>query len=137
MKSLKIAIFYSLFALIATVVNLLAQGLSLYLYNQAYDLVIAILFGTLVGLVCKYILDKHFIFNHIDNSLDESISTFGLYSITGVFTTLLFWAFEFGFDAYFETRQARIIGAIIGLSLGYVIKYRLDKHFVFTRKAEQ
>jgi hypothetical protein len=38
---------------------------------------------------------------------------------------------EFGFDYLFKTTEARYIGACIGLAIGYIIKYRLDKRFVF------
>ena len=37
---------------------------------------------------------------------------------------LLFWT-------YFKTHNMREIGAIIGLTIGYMIKYKLDKNFVF------
>ena len=48
-------------------------------------------------------------------------------------STLIFWAFELSFDWLFEARYMRYVGAIIGLSIGYGLKYILDKQFVFVR----
>jgi putative flippase GtrA len=61
----------------------------------------------------------------------EDSQKFILYSIMGVFTTLIFWGFEIGFDYIFDSEIAKYIGAIIGLSIGYITKYFLDKKFVF------
>jgi putative flippase GtrA len=49
----------------------------------------------------------------------------------GVVTTAVFWGFEFGFDHLFGTREMRYAGGVIGLAIGYVAKYQLDKRFVF------
>ncbi len=54
----------------------------------------------------------------------------------GIFTTIIFWGTEIGFNAIFENQNAKYIGAIIGLSIGYAIKYFLDKKFVFVHKEE-
>ena len=35
----------------------------------------------------------------------------------------------------FRTEAMRYVGAVIGLSIGYVAKYRLDKRFVFINGA--
>jgi hypothetical protein len=46
----------------------------------------------------------------------------------------MFWGMELGFEFWFQTRAARYLGAVIGLSIGYAVKYRLDKHFVFHQR---
>jgi putative flippase GtrA len=51
---------YSLFALIATIINLFTQFISLAIYSQNFSLYIAMFFGTLTGLIAKYILDKKY-----------------------------------------------------------------------------
>lgn len=122
---------YSLFALIATIINLFTQFISLAIYSQDFSLFIAMFFGTLTGLIAKYILDKKYIFYYVVKDKKEDSQKFILYSIMGVFTTLIFWGFEIGFDAIFENEVAKYIGAIIGLSIGYITKYFLDKKFVF------
>ena len=122
---------YSLFALIATIINLFTQFISLAIYSQDFSLYIAMFFGTLTGLIAKYILDKKYIFYYQVKDKKEDSQKFILYSIMGVFTTLIFWGFEIGFDYIFDSEIAKYIGAIIGLSIGYITKYFLDKKFVF------
>lgn len=122
---------YSFFALIATIINLFTQFISLAIYSQNFSLYIAMFFGTLTGLIAKYILDKKYIFYYVVKDKKEDSQKFILYSIMGVFTTLIFWGFEIGFDYIFDSEIAKYIGAIIGLSIGYVTKYFLDKKFVF------
>ncbi|PCH63031.1 MAG: polysaccharide biosynthesis protein GtrA [SAR86 cluster bacterium] len=122
---------YAIFALLATIINLLSQELSLQFLNGDHDIVIAMMVGTFTGLVAKYSLDKQYIFAYTSKTQFDNSKKFVLYSLTGVFTTVLFWGFEFGFDSLFDSKTARYIGAIIGLALGYAIKYRLDSHYVF------
>ena len=122
---------YSFFALIATIINLFTQFISLAIYSQNFSLYIAMFFGTLTGLIAKYILDKKYIFYYVVKDKKEDSQKFILYSIMGVFTTLIFWGFEIGFNYIFDSEIAKYIGAIIGLSIGYITKYFLDKKFVF------
>lgn len=122
---------YTVFAVIATALNILIQYFSLAIYSHFYSLYIAMFFGTLAGLVVKYILDKKYIFNYVQkNKIDDSRKFF-LYSLMGVVTTIIFWGFEFGFDYIFDSESAKYIGAVIGLTLGYIVKYFLDNKFVF------
>jgi len=50
---------------------------------------------------------------------------------------VIFWGFEIGFNYIFTNPQAKYVGAIVGLSIGYIIKYFLDKKFVFTEKKSE
>ena len=59
-----------------------------------------------------------------------------LYSCMGVFTTVIFWGTETGFNAVFESSNAKYIGAVIGLTIGYIMKYFLDRKFVFIHNEE-
>ena len=130
---------YILFALFATVVNLGSQFITFEVIEQAswfaflrdYSLLIGILVGTSTGLLAKYVLDKKYIFHYQPTSTNEDAKTFLMYSTVGLFTTVLFWLVEVAFDYYFESSYARYIGAVIGLAIGYTIKYFLDKSFVF------
>lgn len=126
-----IALWYALFALISTVVNIAFQYLSFSVYDGYLSLYVAMIAGTLAGLVLKYILDKKYIFFHTPKSKKDDGKKFFLYSLMGVFTTFIFWGFEIGFDYMFDSQNAKYIGALIGLGIGYVIKYFLDKKFVF------
>ncbi len=128
-----IALKYSLFALIATGFNLLFQYLSLLVYADMGSLYLAMFLGTFVGLVCKYSLDKKFIFYHTPKSKTHDLKKFIAYTVTGIFTTVIFWGTEIEFNIYFKDEDAKYIGAVIGLSIGYIMKYFLDKQFVFKR----
>ena len=131
MTALNTAMLYCIFATIATLINLLTQEASISFIKATYSFEIAMVAGTATGLVSKYIFDKRFIFRYESTTARGSLAKFSAYSLTGVFTTLLFWGFEFGFDSYFGTKFARYGGAVIGLATGYGIKYQLDKRFVF------
>ena len=129
-----ILIKYTLFAVIATIINLLSQMLTLAFYVGWGDLYLAIFMGTGTGLVTKYVLDKKYIFNFVHKNTAHNAKTFGLYTFTGIFTTIVFWGSEILFDAYFQHENAKYIGAIVGLSFGYVLKYFLDKKYVFSSR---
>lgn len=129
-----IAIKYSLFAVISTLLNLLFQYLSFLVYVGFGSLYVAMFIGTLAGLVSKYVLDKKYIFYHIPKDKKDDAQKFMLYTFMGVFTTVIFWGTEIGFDAFFDNENAKYAGAIIGLGIGYVIKYSLDKKYVFVER---
>lgn len=122
---------YALFALVATLVNILVQDMAGRAYTGPFELYLAMGAGTLAGLVVKYVLDKKYIFFHKTAGLGDDSRKFLLYSFMGVFTTLVFWGSEVGFDFVFGSKAMRYAGAGIGLGLGYWMKYRLDKRFVF------
>lgn len=126
-----IALRYILFAVLSTALNILFQYFSFMLYGGFLSLYIAMFMGTVAGLVLKYILDKKYIFFHTPKSKRDDGKKFFLYSLMGVFTTFIFWGFEIGFDALFVNENAKYVGAVIGLSIGYIVKYFLDKKFVF------
>ena len=127
----QLVIRYSAFAAIATLANLAMQRLSLSAYDGAGGVPFAILMGTAVGLALKYILDKRWIFADHRGGLAVHGRLFGLYAAMGIFTTIIFWGTEYAFWVIWESHQMRELGAIIGLAIGYVTKYHLDKRFVF------
>lgn len=131
-----LAIKYTIFAVISTLFNLLFQYLSFLVYSDFASLYVAMFFGTLAGLVAKYILDKKFIFYHTPKDKKDDAKKFALYSLMGVFTTIIFWGTEIAFDTLSRDPNAKYLGAVIGLSIGYVIKYFLDKKYVFIHKEE-
>jgi len=130
---------YTVFACIATIVNLLSQFITFEMISWAdfheelkkFSLPLAMLIGTGTGLVTKYFLDKKFIFYYKSNDAVDDIKTFTLYTVVGIFTTMIFWGMEFLFDYIINSASAKYIGAVIGLSIGYVCKYFLDKKYVF------
>ena len=121
---------YILFCIIAIVINLSTQRIIMELiFINNYFL--ALLIGTLFGLVIKFILDKKYIFAYSDSSIKNNSLKFSFYSFNGILTTLLFWGTESVFFFIYKTNFAREFGALIGLTIGYFIKYRLDKKYVF------
>ncbi|WP_256996365.1 GtrA family protein [Methylococcus capsulatus] len=149
--SLKIALRYSLFALIATAANIGSQDAAERLYRLFCDpgqlhcfgglgihsVTASVWVGTAVGLVVKYVLDKKYIFRFKVKGLGHDSRTFALYTLMGLVTTGVFWGFEFGFDYLFQTRTLRYAGGVIGLALGYWMKYHMDKRFVFRQGASE
>ncbi len=129
-----LALRYIGFAGLATLANLGVQRLVLAvpLLPAGQWLLVAMAAGTLVGLVIKYLLDKRFIFADRSRGLAAHGRRFSAYAGFGLFTTLLFWGFEAGFWWLGGTTAWREAGAVIGLAIGYAIKYRLDRRFVFT-----
>lgn len=122
---------YALFAVVATVVNLGAQRMALATVPDPFGFPAALLAGTGLGLIAKYLLDRRWIFASAAARPTEEARQFTLYGLTGVVTTLLFWATETGFWLAWRTDAMRELGAVIGLAMGYTIKYRLDAAYVF------
>ncbi len=122
---------YAAFAVVAVVVNLAVQRLVLLGGETGLWFTLALGAGTLAGLVVKYVLDKRWIFFDQTAGAVAQGKQFGLYTLMGVATTVIFWATETGFWLIWGTDFAREAGAVIGLTIGYVTKYQLDRRFVF------
>jgi hypothetical protein len=127
----KLAAKYAIFALVATATNIGAQDVVIRVYNGAFDIPASMIVGTAVGLFVKYILDKRYIFGFIARDAAHDTQTFALYTVMGIVTTLAFWGFEFSFYHIFGTKEMRYVGGGVGLAIGYLTKYHLDKRFVF------
>lgn len=132
MTARQIALRYAAFAALATLANLATQRVVLAVLDARAELVAAILAGTAAGLVVKYVLDKNWIFYDASAGLAAHGKRFSLYTAMGVVTTLIFWGFEAGFWLVWRTDLMREVGAVIGLTIGYLVKYELDRRFVFT-----
>ena len=128
---MKLIITYTILALFATAANIGAQDIVIRAYTGSYAVLISITTGTGIGLVVKYMLDKRYIFQFRARNAIHDGQTFTLYAAFGLATTIIFWGFEFGFDYLFASKEMRYMGAVIGLAIGYLAKYQLDKRFVF------
>jgi len=131
MTAAQLILRYGAFAVLATVANLAMQRVALFLVPGGTGYALAVLSGTAVGLLLKYALDKRWIFFDRSSGLAVHGRKFTLYTLMGVITTLIFWGMETGFWLAWKTDLMRETGAVLGLTLGYVIKYNLDKRFVF------
>lgn len=130
-RHVKIAVLYTLFAAFSTAINIGAQMCSMWLYTGLYAVPISILVGTASGLPLRYLLEKRYIFAFQSKSVVHDGQLFVLYAFMGVFTTAIFWGVEYSFLWLFGTDVMRYLGGIIGLSIGFYVKYQLDKKFVF------
>lgn len=129
-----IALRYLAFALAATAVNLGLQWVWLDLYQGPFALPAALVLGTLAGLVTKYLLDKRWIFGDRSTGAATHARKFSLYSAMGLVTTAIFWGTELLFGAVLGPDWV-LAGGALGLAIGYVLKYRLDRRFVFKEAA--
>lgn len=134
MSSVQLAARYLAFAVIATLCNLLAQESVYQGYQGPYVFAAALVIGTGVGLVVKYLLDKRYIFRFQTRNKAHDSRTFMLYTLMGLTTTIIFWGAETLALLIFGNKTAQYSGAVIGLAIGYVVKYQLDKRFVFSHE---
>jgi putative flippase GtrA len=126
-----IALRYTCFAVVATFVNLATQWITFHVYRGVGELVIGIMAGTASGLISKYLLDKFWIFDDRSLQITDNLHKFFLYTVTGALTTSLFWGFETTFALLDDRQSMRYLGALIGLAIGYFVKFHLDKRLVF------
>ena len=123
---------YAAFALVAVIANLATQRAVLQFGETGVHFSAAVGAGTIVGLVVKYMLDKRWIFHDVETGVKNHSRKFSFYTAMGVVTTAIFWSTETAFWLIWQTDIMRELGAILGLSVGYVVKYNLDRRFVFT-----
>jgi len=128
---------YALFAVAATVLNLGLQSVVLQMVSSPIALYLALLVGTAGGISLKYVLDCRYIFSVARRGARASMVTFVLYTLMGGVTTAIFWGVELLFTTLSGGECAAYLGGAVGLTLGYAVKYQLDKKFVFTRRAYQ
>jgi putative flippase GtrA len=129
--AVSIAVLYTLFAAFSTVINIGTQMLSIWAYKGPYSVEVSILIGTAAGLPLRYLLEKRYIFAFKSNNIAHDGQLFVLYSFMGVFTTAIFWGVEYAFHLIFATDTMRYVGGVIGLGIGFYVKYQLDKKYVF------
>jgi len=125
-----IAVRYVLFAVFAAIINFLTQEAVIRIVPEA-PLALSILAGTATGFAVKYVLDKKWIFHDSYTSHRDEARKVSLYGLFSVFTTLMFWGFEVAFWTIWQTDLAKYSGGALGLALGYLSKYALDRRFVF------
>ena len=114
-----------MFALFAAPVNLIGQHISL---NYHENLFLAVIVGSALALVFKYILDSSIVF---DGKTRISLNNFFIYAFIGACITPIVWIVEVSFLNIFGTVFMRDIGALLGISLAYLIKYEMVKRYVF------
>jgi len=137
LTAIKIAVPYTLFVVISTVINISSQMLSIWLYKGPYSVEFSILIGTTVGLPLCYILEKRYIFNSTSQNLLNNGKLFVFYSAMGVITTPIFWGTEYALHLIYDLDFMRYVGGIIGLAAGFYVKCQLDKKYVFVNRINE
>ncbi|HOJ65077.1 MAG TPA: GtrA family protein [Spirochaetota bacterium] len=145
-KLIKQYLLYCIFATISIILNVLIQivmefilkGINFLNYNIykniTYLSIIKILIATLICFNFKFIIDKNIIFNDKTRKIDKNMIKFLIYTSFSIITTITFWGTELLFKILFHTQLFEMIGAVIGLTIGYTFKFFLDKKFVFSRE---
>jgi putative flippase GtrA len=124
---------YGLFAILATLANLVTQEAVIRIAPVA-ALPLSILTGTAAGFILKYLLDKKWVFDDGYSGHRRELQKITLYGAFSILTTLIFWGFEVAFWAIWRTDFAKYTGAVIGLAIGYIAKFALDRTFVFKER---
>ena len=135
--STKIAVLYTLFAVLSTAINIGSQMLSIGIYIGPFSVEISIFIGTAMSLPLRYFLEKRHIFNFTNKNLVYDEKLFVFYSAMGVITMLIFWGTEYAFHLIYDTDFMRYLGGIIGLAIGFYVKYQLDKKYVFVNSSNE
>ena len=102
-----------------------------------YWFLIALGFGTVIGFLFKFIVDKFVVFEeklskNTKKELQKTTKQISMYFGFAIFTTMIFWGFEFSFK-FFLPGNWYLFGGLLGLIVGYTVKFLLDSRFVFNR----
>jgi putative flippase GtrA len=135
--AIRIAFSYTIFAAISTIINIVSQLISIWTYKGPFFVEISILVGTAAGLPLRYFLEKRYIFIFTSKNLMHDGKLFILYSGMGIVSTLIFWGMEYTFHLVYNTEIMRYFGGVIGLAIGFFVKYQLDKKYVFVGNASE
>ena len=137
LTAIRIAVLYTLFAILSTVINIASQILSNWAHKGPYSVEASTSVGTVVGLPLRYLLEKCYIFNFTSQNLVHDGKLFLFYSAMGVITTLIFWETEYAFYLIYDANFMRYVGGVIGLAVVFYIKYQLDKKYVFLNRISE
>lgn len=126
----KIGLYIS-FCLLSTGVNLVFQWPFFHIFKGEWVPYAALFVGTLIALFIKYYCDKQWIFCISASNSCNNFSCFAIYAFNGGLTTTIFWGTELIFYYMFDFSGAQYVGGALGLLIGYILKFQLDKKFVF------
>ena len=102
-------------------------------HNVTYGFMFKILIATGVAFIFKYIIDKAIVFevNGVLDSKRMKLRQFGFYLLFSFVTTIIFWGIVLVFKMIFADQWAELVGTVVGLSIGYTIKFFLDCKIAF------
>lgn len=135
MTHVRLVLLYSTFAALATGVNLLCQYAVLSSWDDRRAVLLALVVGTIAGMPVKYVLDKRYIFRFSTERLSDETRMFATYVVFAGVTTVIFWGCELLAGLIHPSNAAHLIGGAIGLAIGYTMKYRMDRAWVFVERS--
>ena len=113
------------------VMDISVQTTSISAYSGFYALEVSLLIGKVLGLLLSYLLKKCYVFSIKWNNILHDGKLFMLYSLMGIFITVIVWGVKYIFYLIFTSGMIRNVGKVIGLAIGFYLKYQLNKKFVF------
>lgn len=127
---MKIVAKYSFISFISILFNVIAQFIFTKLFYYNYNFLIEMFLGSISGVTVKIILDRTYIFYYMNEKSIGNILRFVVYSFFEIISILLFIILEVIFNFFIPIPFSRYLGVIIGLSIGYSIKYHFDKRYI-------
>jgi len=130
------------FAFCSILINLTIQQISkillkntqldfIHFFNLDIAFIIQLISGTIAGFIFKFIVDKFAIFKNAYAGFKHTSKQIIIYLLFAVITTIIFWGFEISFNHFFKFTNRDLFGGLIGLIIGYTIKFLLDRKWVF------
>ena len=138
---MQIYLLYMAFAALAIAINLVVQRMVEWILLSfswaSYELlglsvwfVLALGIGTAAGFLFKFVVDKFLVFKTKIVTLRETREEFVKYLLFAIVTTIIFWGTEISFFLLLG-KEYYLIGGLVGLIIGYSLKFFLDKEYVF------
>jgi putative flippase GtrA len=147
------AVLYFSFAVLVIVLNLIIQKLHMdflspwicsqvswqfvqtFYCPESGRVLVGSVLGVGVSYIVKFILDKFIVFQKRSRDLKQTSKEFIKYFLFAILTTLiniggqylLYWAFSIDY----------IIAGFISLAIGYIVKFLLDRKYVFPETTSQ
>jgi putative flippase GtrA len=146
------ALYYFGFAVLMTILNILIQNFHkywilpfiddklgrigliarFYLSTSPYDMpeLIGSAIAVVITFIIKFILDKIIVFQKKDTNFQQTRKEFVIYFIFAILTTIINIGIQF-ILRLFTPESWITIRIIIALSIGYIVKFLLDRKYVF------
>lgn len=136
-------VLYMIAAILAIIVNLSTQAFfewvvktffpsisDIAIVSFKFWFIIALGTGTIVGFIFKFLIDKLLIFKTRTKMIETTQELFK-YLGFAIITTFIFWGTEIAFLKILG-QNYYLLGGLIGLAIGYTLKFILDRQYVFT-----
>ncbi len=128
---------YWFFVVLSIALNISIQEIVFFLESKDSILqasMVAMIIAIIITFIFKYIADKKYVYKYeIEKMYDKKSLVF--YLIFSLFTTFLFFVVELFFIFVLKDIEfKKEIGATLGLLIGYIIKFILDKNITFKEK---